>query len=81
MIIDDAVYEKLKKQAKQTGSVSGMLGQHWSGALTYKANEEFELSIKDEILGDVIHLNEDAIEDLLTILSFRKEIRDRWEAL
>ena len=79
MIIDDAVYEKLKKQVQKEGSVTSMLGLQCDVSLVLKSNEEFELSIKN-YLGNVIYLNQDAIADLELILTFKKEIRDRWEA-
>jgi hypothetical protein len=80
MIVNELKYKKMKKDVKNTGSVSSILGQHWNGMLTNKANGELELTIKDMLLGDVIYLNEDAIDDLEVILTFKKEIRDREEA-
>ena len=72
--------EKLRKQIREKGSVDIQLSGRVSASLLLKANDDFELALKDEQLGDVIWLREEEIHKLEDILSMRKEIRDREEA-
>lgn len=77
----DIVFKKdLKKEVKEKGSIEIQLSKKVSASLLLKANDDFELALKDEQLGDVIWLQEEEIFKLEEVLSMRKEIRDRQES-